>query len=298
MGIYKFVLIVALLSSSTVNIQENIVDRNNLAIIEEIEVIDIHCGIIQEEIIEDMGEDVPINSIRFNTNGLLLKEGVSSEQVLNVKKFLIAKGYVDIKEDYYFDSRMKEIIIDYQKRKGLSPDGIVGMNTYEKINEDMQLYNIYISERQVEFIKDVPTENWIIINKSNNTLYHLNEKDIVARYSVATGKTPSHTPEGKFSIVTKSVNPSWGGAGRYTPIKGGAPNNPLGKRWMGLSISGGGVYGIHGNADYGSIGRYVSLGCVRMYNEDVEYLYDIIGKGTPVWIGNEANLNQYGIIFQ
>lgn len=297
MGIYKFILIVALLSSSTVNIQENI-EPNNLVITEEIEVIDIHGGVINEETIEEISQEVSTDSVRFNTNSILLKEGMSNEQVLRVKKFLLAKGYTDITEDYYFDSRLKEVIINYQQSKGLSTDGIIGMNTYERINEDMKLYNIYIPESQVAFIEDVPSGSWIIINKSNNTLYHLNEKDIVARYSVATGKTPSHTPEGKFSIVTKSVNPAWGGAGRYTPVKGGAPNNPLGKRWMGLSINGGGLYGIHGNSNYGSIGRYVSLGCVRMFNEDVEYLYDIIGKGTPVWIGNETKLNGYGILFQ
>lgn len=297
MGIYKFILLVALLSSSTVNIQENI-EPNNLVITEEIEVIDIHGGVIQEESIEESIEDLQTDIARFNTNGLLLKEGMSNEQVLRIKKFLLAKGYTDITEDYYFDNKLKEVIINYQQSKGLSTDGIIGMNTYSKINEDMKLYNINIPERQVAFIEDVPSGSWIIINKSNNTLYHLNEKDIVARYSVATGKTPSHTPEGKFSIVTKSVNPAWGGAGRYTPVKGGAPNNPLGKRWMGLSINGGGLYGIHGNSNYGSIGRYVSLGCVRMFNEDVEYLYDIIGKGTPVWIGNETKLNGYGILFQ
>ena len=67
---------------------------------------------------------------------------------------------------------------------------------------------------------------------------------------------------------------------------------------MGLSIKGGGSYGIHGNSDKESIGKYVSLGCVRMYNQDVEILYQLIDKGTAVWIGNEIKLKEYGILFK
>ena len=66
---------------------------------------------------------------------------------------------------------------------------------------------------------------------------------------------------------------------------------------MGLSIKGGGTYGIHGNSNIDSIGTYASLGCIRMFNKDVEYLYDLIPMGTPVWIGNETILNDLGVLF-
>ena len=194
--------------------------------------------------------------------------------------------------------------MDYQRANGLVPDGVVGEKTFTKINEDMEINKIFIPEKKIIFSMDedqvneeIPEGNFIIINKDSNTLYHLSNREIIDKYPVATGKELKYTPEGKFTIVTKFVNPAWGGAGRHKPIKGGDPNNPLGTRWMGLNIRGGGVYGIHGNSDENSIGRYVSLGCVRMFNEDVEALYDLIDYGTPVWIGTEEKLGENGIRF-
>ncbi|OZV12079.1 hypothetical protein CIW83_11640 [Tissierella sp. P1] len=254
---------------------------------------------IQQEAQEEFQEENKIEIItKFNVDGLILKEGISSEEVVRLKRFLEKKGYVDIAGGYYYDSKTKEIVARYQREKGLTSDGIVGKNTYHKINEDIELNKISVPEIELEFTTEIPGGNFIIINKSNNTLYHLSGKEIIKRYPVATGKAPEYTPEGKFTIVTKFVNPYWGGAGKYKPVKGGAPNNPLGKRWMGLSIKGGGSYGIHGNSDKESIGKYVSLGCVRMYNQDVEILYQLIDKGTPVWIGNEIKLKEYGILFK
>ncbi len=253
---------------------------------------------IKEILPEEVQEEQKAEIIKFDINGLMLREGISSDEVLKLKSFLKKKGYTDIVDGYYFDNKTKNIVARYQKENGLQSDGIVGKNTYQKINEDMELNKISISEIEVEFTSEISIGDFIIINKSSNTLYHIREKKIVKKYPVATGKLPEYTPEGKFTIVTKYVNPAWGGAGKHKPIKGGEPNNPLGKRWMGLSIRGGGSYGIHGNSNKNSIGKYISLGCVRMYNEDVEALYNLIDKGTPVWIGNETKLREYGAIFK
>lgn len=292
MHLQRFVLILIMVSSLNINdgINEGIVyiwnskiEINEKEEIEEMEIDE------EEEIIE---------ITKFKSQGLQLKEGILSEEVLRLKSFLKEKGYIDIVDGYYFGDKTRNAIISYQKDKELKPDGIVGENTYNSINQDMELDTINIPQIQLIFTKDVPEEDWIIINKDNNTLYHLHKDEILNRYPVATGKTPSYTPEGKFTIVTKFKDPAWGGAGRNKPIRGGDPKNPLGKRWMGLNIQGGGVYGIHGNSSKGSIGRYISLGCVRMFNEDVENLYDLIDKNTVVWIGSEERLNEYGIIFQ
>ncbi|WP_141201760.1 L,D-transpeptidase family protein [Paludifilum halophilum] len=99
-------------------------------------------------------------------------------------------------------------------------------------------------------------------------------------YPVATGRTPSLTPEGTFTIITKFIKPGWKG------IPGGVPENPLGERWLGLKVNGdqGRTYGIHGTNNPQSIGSHASSGCVRMYNEDVIQLYDTVPIGTPVTI--------------
>lgn len=303
MGLDKLPLILMLLTSVMLKtpIKDNITYLD-ISIIEDVTEIE---NIIKNELI-DANEDnvnhkeeiaVEIGIIPFDVNGLILREGIANEEVLRIKKFLKEKGYNNINEDYYFDNYTKEVVMNYQNINGLSPDGIIGKNTFEKINNDMRISKISIPMINLLFTKDIPKNNWIIINKSSNTLYHLKGEVVIERYPVATGKSPEYTPEGQFTIVTKLINPYWGGAGKFTPVKGGAPNNPLGKRWMGLSIKGGGSYGIHGNADESSVGKYISLGCIRMFNKDVEHLYELINQGTIVKIGTEAKLKEFGILF-
>ena len=122
----------------------------------------------------------------------------------------------------------------------------------------------------------------IIINKSNNQLAYYQNNKLVRTFSVGTGRQPSQTPEGKFKIVNKIKNRPY-----YTDnIPGGDPRNPLGKRWLGINARGtwGTTYAIHGNNNPNSIGGYVSAGCVRMHNNEVQWLYNQVDVNTPVII--------------
>ena len=62
-------------------------------------------------------------------------------------------------------------------------------------------------------------------------------------------------------------------------IPGGSPGNPMGPRAMTLS---GGQYAIHGTNKPASIGTFASYGCIRMYNQDILDLFDMVSVGTPV----------------
>ena len=90
-------------------------------------------------------------------------------------------------------------------------------------------------------------------------------------FPVAVGKPSTPTPPGQWKIVFKSMN----------------PGGPFGVRWMRLSIPWG-SYGIHGTNNPASIGKAVSHGCVRLYNEDVIVVYNQTPVGTPV--------NIYGVV--
>jgi glucan-binding YG repeat protein/lysophospholipase L1-like esterase len=122
----------------------------------------------------------------------------------------------------------------------------------------------------------------LIINKQTNTLAFYDSGKLVKTFKVATGRSRDLTPEGKFRIVTKIKNRPYYTGG----IPGGDPRNPLGDRWMGLEARGtyGTTYGIHGNNNENSIGKYVSSGCVRMHNEEVRWLYDKVQLYTTVII--------------
>ncbi|WP_209122873.1 L,D-transpeptidase family protein [Alkalihalobacillus sp. BA299] len=125
----------------------------------------------------------------------------------------------------------------------------------------------------------------IAVNKTMNTLTVYREANIIQTFSIATGKDPSLTPEGIYQIVNKVEKP-W-----YNPknIPGGDPNNPLGSHWLGLNVpdTNNFIYGIHGTNDPSSIGKHVSLGCIRMDNTDVLWMYNNIPLQTTVYIFSE-----------
>ncbi|WP_338472634.1 peptidoglycan-binding protein [Niallia sp. XMNu-256] len=128
---------------------------------------------------------------------------------------------------------------------------------------------------------------FIIINKSNNQLAYYENSQLKKVFSVGTGKSQSLTPEGTFKIVNKIKNRPY-----YTDnIPGGDPRNPLGNRWLGINAKGtwGTTYAIHGNNNPDSIGGYVSAGCVRMHNSEVEWLYNQVPVNTPVIITTSGN---------
>ena len=106
-------------------------------------------------------------------------------------------------------------------------------------------------------------------------------------YGIAIGMAGFETPSGLFRIQSKQVDPPWRApnrpwAGAYAgrTIPGGAPDNPLKARWLGVN----GAVGIHGTAEEWSIGTRASHGCIRMRVADVIELYRRVPMGTPVLI--------------
>lgn len=109
------------------------------------------------------------------------------------------------------------------------------------------------------------TKYSILINTTARTLTLYKNRKIYKTYSAAVGKPSTPTPKGNFRIINKQLNP------------GGA----FGARWMGLSNPG---YGIHGTNNPLSIGKAVTHGCIRLYNNNVIELYNLVSVGTSVRI--------------
>ncbi|MEI5906739.1 L,D-transpeptidase family protein [Bacillus spongiae] len=106
----------------------------------------------------------------------------------------------------------------------------------------------------------------IVVNLTTRTLTLFKQNSIMKTYPVGVGKMLSQTPIGNYVIINKAPN----------------PGGPFGTMWMSLSKQ---HYGIHGTNNPASIGKYVSKGCIRMYNRDVEELAELIPIGTSVTIG-------------
>lgn len=120
----------------------------------------------------------------------------------------------------------------------------------------------------------------IMINLASRSLALYEGTKKIRLYPIGPGKPETPTPVGYFSILSKDVNPTWTDPEDTENAIPSGEDNPLGYRWMAIQ----GNYGIHGTNRPESIGHYVSNGCIRMNEKDVEALFDLVKIGTPVEI--------------
>jgi L,D-transpeptidase catalytic domain len=126
----------------------------------------------------------------------------------------------------------------------------------------------------------------LVIRRESKELYFYNGPTLKRIFRVATGQSSYPTPLGRWEIVTKQRHPWWyppqssAWAKGKEPVPPG-PGNPLGTRWMGLSAD---LVGIHGTPDASSIGYSASHGCIRMLIPQVEWLFEHVELGTPVFV--------------
>lgn len=150
-------------------------------------------------------------------------------------------------------------------------------------------------------LPDAPREG-IVVNLPEHRLYYYppakaGEARVVITYPVSVGKMDWHTPIGLTKVVQKIKDPPW-----YPPesvrnehaahgdplpkVVPAGPDNPLGQFALRLGIPGG-SYLIHGTNKWAGIGMQVTHGCMRLYPEDIEALFKIVGTDTPVRIVNQ-----------
>ena len=134
----------------------------------------------------------------------------------------------------------------------------------------------------------------IVISIPDKRLVLYEGGEAVRVFDVAVGKPSTPTPQGEFQIVQRIPYPTWFGPNIVVPP---GKSNPLGTRWLGLSIAG---YGIHGTNVPSSIGKAASHGCIRMRNQDVEELFELVGVGVKVELsthtGEETNVSSEELV--
>ena len=136
-------------------------------------------------------------------------------------------------------------------------------------------------------VRDGYMPGTIVIHTSERALYYFVGPSQAIRYPVGVGRLGMQW-SGTAFIDGKYIKPAWsppdsirGDYSRLPPvIPGGSPQNPMGVAAM--TLSGGGQYAIHGTNNEGSIGGFVSHGCIRMHNADITDLYSRVSIGTRV----------------
>lgn len=165
--------------------------------------------------------------------------------------------------DGVYGPETAEAVRRFQLAAGLTPDGVVGEKTWAALGPE-----------GAEPASSSPTakpegEMMIVVDTVQLKLTLYVNGEPYKTYPVAVGRPSQFTlsPVGEWRIIQKSRN--WGGG--------------FGTRWMGLNVPWG-IYGIHGTNKPWSIGTRASAGCIRMFNRDVEELYEWVPTGTPVKI--------------
>lgn len=130
------------------------------------------------------------------------------------------------------------------------------------------------------------TPGTVVVRTSERRLYYVMGDGRAVRYKVGVGKAGMRW-SGHSRISGKYIRPDWAPPAdikRANPrlpdlIRGGSPRNPMGAAALTL---GDGTYAIHGTNNPSSVGKFVSHGCIRMYNHEVLDLFRRVSVGTPV----------------
>ncbi|MCP9926822.1 L,D-transpeptidase [Cyanobium sp. CH-040] len=139
----------------------------------------------------------------------------------------------------------------------------------------------------------------LVLDRRARLLRVLEAGQELRRFPVAVGRPGWETPVGQFQVIELVADPIWEHPATGVHVPPG-PDNPLGSRWIGfhrdcegrrgfngvevLTVEGCVSSGFHGTPQRDSVGRAVSHGCVRLFDEHVRELFELVQLGTPVTV--------------
>jgi len=194
-------------------------------------------------------------------------------------------------------SRQEDTLVDIARRHGLGYEDIVRANPNVNIWLPGNGTEIVLPTR---YVLPAGPRDGVVLNLAEYRLYYYpepvnGEPAYVMTYPISIGRMDWETPLGLTTVISKVRNPTWyppqsvrdehAADGKSLPrIVPPGPKNPLGKYAMRLGIPG---YLIHGTNRPAGVGMRVTHGCVRMFPEDIDFLFGHIDVNTKVRIINE-----------
>ena len=140
----------------------------------------------------------------------------------------------------------------------------------------------------------------LVLDRKHHQLLVLRDGRMTRRFPAAVGTKGWETPAGRFRVLEKVKEPVWTHPVSGDLVDADSEGNPLGSRWIGfyrdcngrsgwdgeqyLDINGCTVAGFHGTPFRWTVGRAVSHGCVRLYEENVQEVFDLVRVGTQVTV--------------
>ena len=210
--------------------------------------------------------------------GMAICSGVGAAGLLD--------SYGDMRETTSYRATHEDTLLDVARRFSLGYVEIVAANPDTDPWIPGEGTNVVLPT--VHLPPDAAPEG-IIINLADMRLYYFAEPGgPMQSFPIGIGREGLLTPIGSTEVVRKQKDPTWRPTARMRSenpelpkaVPPG-PDNPLGNRAMYLGWP---QYLIHGTNKPLGIGRRTSSGCVRMYPEDVEYLFDVVAVGTMVTV--------------
>ena len=143
-----------------------------------------------------------------------------------------------------------------------------------------------VPSRAEELASRAPVASRILLDLQRREISVVLDGRMRGSWPVAIGDPKTPTPHGGFAILRKEVNPIYvsNKSGQRKELSG--PTSPIGDRYLAFHRNGRGEFGIHGTPwpHWVKTRAAVSLGCVRMLNDHVRQLFDLVDVGTSLEI--------------
>lgn len=209
---------------------------------------------------------VPENYICYNRKLYLTDPPLTGADVEELQLRLRELGFFIGEVNGIYDEEMVKVVKDVQHSLGVSPSGEVEVDFWPLLYHGEE----YTQGSNTE---EPPGEVHLEIYLDKLQLKVFSDGEEWAAFPISPGRPATPSPMGEWRVTDKSYR----------------PNDAFGTRWMRLSVPWGG-YGVHGTNAPWSIGRVASLGCIRMYNKDVELIYPWIPVGTRIIITGDYDV--------
>ena len=143
-----------------------------------------------------------------------------------------------------------------------------------------------VPSRAEELASRAPVASRILLDLQRREISVVLDGRMRGSWPVAIGDPKTPTPHGGFAILRKEVNPIYvsNKSGQRKELSG--PTSPIGDRYLAFHRNGRGEFGIHGTPwpHWVKTRAAVSLGCIRMLNDHVRQLFDLVDVGTSLEI--------------